>query len=436
MNRVKDQVADEKLNANDVGRQFLAQYYNAMALNIDDVARNLYSDSSIVKRFGNAPVSGLENIRTELAQHHMNNKFKVRIMNTICLNSLENSIIMQVAGEYIQEENDPRAFIQNVVLASQGPRKYYIHSDMIEWLDELYPNVEIKKIETHKQPQFNGHSTPNKPEQPIETFNNKPEPPHPHVHQQPESNVVHQNGQLNAQPSLVQPLTTVQQSRPAEVSPPKERSLTPNDVDKFAQLNTQTSVQSFSNANSKEREPSTVNTQQNSKPADANPVAATPQDTGPPTWAKLVSGKIKSNGLPPPTQPPVDPSAQQMNINYSGKFNKDSAHGNHQTYGNKDGNYNRDRSGNFNKDTQNYRSRRPVGPPHDRPQYRRDYDNNQSQGGGYKPFNGNNNGERSFVRKNLNGAGGNNGGAPPRRDFNVGRRNAPRQRIEPTNDNQ
>jgi hypothetical protein len=76
--------------------------------------------------------------------------------------SLNDSIIVQVCGEFIREGAEPRAFIQNVVLASQGPRKYYIAHDMIEWLNDLYPKM--KDLQVSDSIKFNGHPQKHEPE--------------------------------------------------------------------------------------------------------------------------------------------------------------------------------------------------------------------------------------------------------------------------------
>ena len=126
-----------------------------MASGVENVLP-FYSNESNVKRFGREPAVGLEvrfvelrallltpfaplqAIKSELAQSHADSSFSVRIYNTSCQPSQAGSIVVSVAGELVQSSGEARAFIQTVLLASQGACKYYIFSDDIEWLSDFY----------------------------------------------------------------------------------------------------------------------------------------------------------------------------------------------------------------------------------------------------------------------------------------------------------
>ncbi|KAI6177856.1 hypothetical protein M3Y97_00952800 [Aphelenchoides bicaudatus] len=277
---------NKQVNATDVGHHFLTKYYNALVHDIDQVL-HFFSDASSVKRFGKPAVSGLEAIKTELAKNPLDN-MSVRVFNTICLNSLNDSIIIQVSGEFVPKSGEGRAFIQNVVLASQGPGKFYIYSDMIEWLADLYPNLGIQQLSLNEPSHYNGQLNAKEVES--------------RVRQQSDSFADHSQPSVNGQ--LSHGGYEREQSHGHHGAPVSNIQSFINQAaaaqEQPAKIEREAPQQQQQHAKQPKREVPAVDFN------EPEPLqhAQIPEDTGPRTWAKLVSGKIKSNGLPPPTQPP------------------------------------------------------------------------------------------------------------------------------------
>jgi hypothetical protein len=197
----------------------------------------------------------------------------VRVYNIICLNSLNESIIIQVSGEFVQQGGEGRAFIQNVVLASQGPGKYYIYSDMIEWLADLYPSLNFQKLNLNQESHYNSQNA-----QSVHKHHSEPLYGQHEIHQNGHSVLDKQHGHQGTNVGNIQSFINAAASK--------------GDHDQQAHFK----ASKEQSAQQKTAEPAAK--QQNLTSAQI------PEDTGPRTWAKLVSGQIKSNGLPPPTQPP------------------------------------------------------------------------------------------------------------------------------------
>lgn len=169
--------------------------------------------------------------------------------------SFSDSVLIQV-GAQLYTDGNPKGCIQNFILVPRGPRQYYIHTDIMDWTDSLTPEVN-----SVNKPLLNGQGKPlrepptTKPLVPNGVVPQSPaEPPKPAT----AVGTPLKNGiaaaSAAAQPSPQKPKTPVK----AEAAPQQQAPV---------------------------------------------PKPGPPQPPAPRTWANLVSGEIKSNGLPPPTQP-------------------------------------------------------------------------------------------------------------------------------------
>lgn len=211
------------------------------------------------------------------------NSVNVRIFNTVCLNSLNDSIIIQVSGEFVQKNGSGREFIQNVVLASQGPGKYYIYSDSIEWLSDLFPSLGLSKMNISD---FSPRYESLLKDEPFASEDLKPRQngqyqPTSHDQDQPQQIGSHQSG---ARVHNIQ--SFIKQTMAAIKNPEPQKS---EHHDQFKTL-------SFPEHAPKSE--AIKPTPSLSQPKPAPSVQIPPMaDIGPRTWAKLVSGQVTVHNI-------------------------------------------------------------------------------------------------------------------------------------------
>ncbi|CAD5225154.1 unnamed protein product [Bursaphelenchus xylophilus] len=252
----------EQVDSKVVATQFIQFYYKELLNGVPNVLK-CYSEDSTIKRFGGEDISGLDNIRAELERSTLTN---VKIYKINSVYSYHNSVFLQVGAELTTTASVEKIpVIHNVLLVPRGPRSYYIHSDVVDLVNNLFDDGKTKPAQPLKHRNEvqklldrslqNGISkpveaaepqvSPVKPAAPLPTA-----PVNAHPHAEP-----YQNG---SHPKPVE----------AAVQPPSPRSPP--------------------------------------KPIQEQPQAP-PKPSGPTTWAKLVSGEVKNNGLPPPTKPVEQP---------------------------------------------------------------------------------------------------------------------------------
>lgn len=264
-----DKVNEKEHPVDQIAAQFLQYYYSNISVGVEDVIK-CYSEDSTIKRFNNPEATGLQNIEAELKKHY-NKDFRLRIGKITAINSLGNSIILQVGAEYFTG-GQYRPVIQNVVLVSRGNRSFYIHTDVVDYVESLVP-APVKK------PKQNGHHA----HQPVPQTQQIPQ----QQHQEPRKLV--DESQKTKIPQDPAPKTSFEPSQPT----PLHHLIKQNTPQQSPQ-----------------KPPAPSPQKPLIQPLSHQPIPQEPpkpiveKPTGPATWSKIVSGERKSNGLPPPTAPP------------------------------------------------------------------------------------------------------------------------------------
>eukprot|EP01137_Pigoraptor_chileana_P016284 Opistho-2@72995 len=126
-------------------RQFLQQYYSVLSSNPDTQLHLFYHDNSSLSRANPSELAaetahGLEAIRAKI-QSLGYKDCRINVTTIDYQTSVGDGIVVTVNGELAISSENPRSFMQTFFLARQNPSGYYVHNDMLRFLED--PAVDV-----------------------------------------------------------------------------------------------------------------------------------------------------------------------------------------------------------------------------------------------------------------------------------------------------
>lgn len=142
-----DNSGQATLSAQNVGREFVRQYYTFMNAEPHHLHR-FYSQSSSFVHGGvekpgeeQPPVMG----QSEIHKKIMSLNFRdchTKIRQVDSQPTVGRGVVIQVTGELSNNGEPMRRFMQTFVLAPQGEKQYYVHNAVFRYQDEVFPEDE------------------------------------------------------------------------------------------------------------------------------------------------------------------------------------------------------------------------------------------------------------------------------------------------------
>ncbi|XP_052900537.1 RNA-binding protein FUS [Anopheles moucheti] len=133
-------VMDAQPSPQNVGREFVRQYYTLLNKAPDFLHRFYNSSSSFVhggldaKSQDATLVIGQKQIQNKIQQLNFRD-CHAKISQVDSQATLGNGVVVQVTGELSNDGQPMRRFTQTFVLAAQSPKKYYVHNDIFRYQD-------------------------------------------------------------------------------------------------------------------------------------------------------------------------------------------------------------------------------------------------------------------------------------------------------------
>uniref|UniRef100_A0A2M4A345 Putative mediator of rna polymerase ii transcription subunit 26 n=1 Tax=Anopheles triannulatus TaxID=58253 RepID=A0A2M4A345_9DIPT len=133
-------VMDAQPSPQNVGREFVRQYYTLLNKAPDHLHRFYNNSSSFVhggldsKHQDTALVIGQKQIHGKIQQLNFRD-CHAKISQVDAQATLGNGVVVQVTGELSNDGQPMRRFTQTFVLAAQSPKKYYVHNDIFRYQD-------------------------------------------------------------------------------------------------------------------------------------------------------------------------------------------------------------------------------------------------------------------------------------------------------------
>ncbi|CAO1442271.1 unnamed protein product [Diamesa hyperborea] len=140
-----------------VGREFVRQYYTLLH-NAPDHLHRFYNQHSSFIHGGLDPnpenpetplVIGQKNIHDKIQQLNFRD-CHAKISHVDAQATLGDGVVVQVSGELSNDGHPMRRFTQTFVLASQSPKKYYVHNDIFRYQD-MYQDDEDQVVRTEQE---------------------------------------------------------------------------------------------------------------------------------------------------------------------------------------------------------------------------------------------------------------------------------------------
>ncbi|KAK9507523.1 hypothetical protein O3M35_007361 [Rhynocoris fuscipes] len=135
-------VMDRPLSPQCVGREFVRQYYTLLNEAPEHLHRFYNNSSSFIH--GGVDSSNRETVavvgQRQIHQRIQQLNFRdchAKITQVDSQATLGNGVVVQVSGELSNAGQPMRRFSQTFVLASQNPKKYYVHNDIFRYQDML-----------------------------------------------------------------------------------------------------------------------------------------------------------------------------------------------------------------------------------------------------------------------------------------------------------
>uniref|UniRef100_A0A2M4BC97 Putative ras gtpase-activating protein-binding protein 2 n=1 Tax=Anopheles marajoara TaxID=58244 RepID=A0A2M4BC97_9DIPT len=144
-------VMDAQPSPQNVGREFVRQYYTLLNKAPDHLHRFYNNSSSFVhggldsKHQDTALVIGQKQIHGKIQQLNFRD-CHAKISQVDAQATLGNGVVVQVTGELSNDGQPMRRFTQTFVLAAQSPKKYYVHNDIFRYQD-IYADDEADEGE-------------------------------------------------------------------------------------------------------------------------------------------------------------------------------------------------------------------------------------------------------------------------------------------------
>lgn len=130
-----------------VGREFVRQYYTLLNKAPTHLHRFYNNQSSFIHGGLDAPnretspVIGQRQIHNKIQQLNFRD-CHAKITQVDSQATLDSGVVVQVTGELSNAGQPMRRFTQTFVLASQSPKKYYVHNDIFRYQDEIISDEE------------------------------------------------------------------------------------------------------------------------------------------------------------------------------------------------------------------------------------------------------------------------------------------------------
>ncbi|XP_046853398.1 ras GTPase-activating protein-binding protein 2-like [Xenia sp. Carnegie-2017] len=137
-------MANEKPSAEHVGREFVRQYYTMLNKDPRQVHR-FYSKDSVFFHGGPGnlrcknPVVGQEEIYEQIE----NLNFKdchAKILQVDSQFTVSDSVVVQVCGEFSNNGEPTKKFVQTFVLVPEGSKKYHVRNDIFRYQEDGFPD--------------------------------------------------------------------------------------------------------------------------------------------------------------------------------------------------------------------------------------------------------------------------------------------------------
>ncbi|XP_050099382.1 putative uncharacterized protein DDB_G0271606 [Anopheles aquasalis] len=144
-------VMDAQPSPQNVGREFVRQYYTLLNKAPDHLHRFYNNSSSFVhggldsKHQDTALVIGQKQIHGKIQQLNFRD-CHAKISQVDAQATLGNGVVVQVTGELSNDGQPMRRFTQTFVLAAQSPKKYYVHNDIFRYQD-IYADDDADDVE-------------------------------------------------------------------------------------------------------------------------------------------------------------------------------------------------------------------------------------------------------------------------------------------------
>uniref|UniRef100_A0AAG5DVS8 NTF2 domain-containing protein n=1 Tax=Anopheles atroparvus TaxID=41427 RepID=A0AAG5DVS8_ANOAO len=140
-------VMDAQPSPQNVGREFVRQYYTLLNKAPDHLHRFYNNSSSFLhggldaKSLEATLVIGQKQIHSKIQQLNFRD-CHAKISQVDSQATLGNGVVVQVIGELSNDGQPMRRFTQTFVLAAQSPKKYYVHNDIFRYQD-VYSDDEL-----------------------------------------------------------------------------------------------------------------------------------------------------------------------------------------------------------------------------------------------------------------------------------------------------
>jgi len=119
----------------DVGRLFLLAYYKKWSESPGGVF-TFYGTESFFQHDEIEAVGQTEIQKAIEKMKHEN--CKTRIHNVVGCYGINESLVLVVGGELSHGNSAPRRFVQNFVLNKQASKKYWVQTDIFQWVDKMF----------------------------------------------------------------------------------------------------------------------------------------------------------------------------------------------------------------------------------------------------------------------------------------------------------
>ncbi|XP_036345163.1 ras GTPase-activating protein-binding protein 2-like [Rhagoletis pomonella] len=136
---VMDATQSQQPSPQSVGREFVRQYYTLLNRAPNHLHR-FYNNNSSFIHGESTLVVGQRNIHNRIQQLNFHD-CHAKISQVDAQATLGNGVVVQVTGELSNDGQPMRRFTQTFVLASQSPKKYYVHNDIFRYQD-MYSDEE------------------------------------------------------------------------------------------------------------------------------------------------------------------------------------------------------------------------------------------------------------------------------------------------------
>jgi len=130
-----------------VGRELVRQYYTMLNERPDCLHRFFSLNSSYVHGGIEKPGEELPPVKGQIAIHQKIESlgFKdchAKIRQVDCQETVGGAVVIQVTGELSNNHGPMRRFMQTFVLASLGPKTFYLHNDIFRYQDEVFHDAD------------------------------------------------------------------------------------------------------------------------------------------------------------------------------------------------------------------------------------------------------------------------------------------------------